>query len=120
MERVDDRGAGPITPDPALLRLNVDADAPISTIGLDNIQYLQVPFPDAPGSGYETHIIGGSADDGTGAGIAFVDISVNSGATSRATGLETWMYPLAMNEDVFTVQSFAQDRIGHPKLSAPL
>ena len=88
MERLE-RGAGPITPEPASLHLKVDADAPISTIDLENIHYLQVPSPDAPGSGYETYIIGGSANDGEGAGIDFVDISVNSGATSRATGMET-------------------------------
>ncbi len=120
LEHLEDRGVGPITPEPASLKLKIDADAPTSTIELENFLYLQVPSPDAPGSGYETFIIGGSASDGEGAGIDFVDVSVNSGAPGRATGMETWMYPLALNEGAFTVQSFAQDRMGHREAWGPI
>ena len=107
LERKLARGAGPLTSS-AGVNLTVDDEAPASTIGLTDGQYLKAPA----NGGNETLIIGGSTSDGSGVGVASVEIGAG-GSTDLATGAETWMHPISVHEGAITVHSTAIDFLGH-------
>ena len=107
LERKLARGAGPLTSS-AGLNLTVDGDKPTTTIDLAEGQFFKAP---ANGSN-ETLIIGGSASDGSGVGVASVEVTANGG-TGLANGTETWAHTIEIHEGVITVQSTAVDFLGN-------
>ncbi len=113
LERQLGRGAGPFTAS-AGLDLTVDADPPASTINLTDGQYLKAP----PNGDDEVLIIGGSASDGSGVGVASVEIESN-GQLALATGAETWAYALLLYEGAITVHSAATDALDNSEEDGP-
>lgn len=91
------------------LAVTVDAILPTSSLSsLQNDQYVQGAQPGRP----TTLIIGGTASD-TGSGISKVEVRVNNGPWQPAEGLETWSFPLQIDDGLFVVQSRATDNAGN-------
>ena len=106
LDRPDRRGAGPLMAR-SNLQIQIDADAPTSTISLADGAYVQ----GTPG-GTQTLIVGGSASDPT-SDIASVEVSVNGAAYTAAEGAASWAYALQAGEGVYTLRSRATDAAGN-------
>ena len=107
LERELARGTGPFTSS-AGVRLTVDNDKPTTIIALAEGQYFKAPAS----GGSETLIIGGSASDGSGVGVASVEVNIN-GVAEAANGTNVWAHPISMQEGSVVVQSIATDYLGN-------
>ncbi len=106
--QIDTRG-GPLSAR-ASLKLTVDNDLPTASI-------TSVPNNGKVGPGL---IIAGTASDAS-AGVAFVQVSINSGPWQLATGANTWTFSLAGQTGPLSLQARAVDLVGNiGNASAPI